>query len=367
MRIALVLLWMILMVACNTTTPTKPSDPSWAILPFKKVDSVNPILLSDTSSVFICPILQRPVAWEAKDVFNPAAVVKDGKIYLLYRAEDNIVRNPSTSRLGLAVSEDGLHFTRMNQPVFYPDNDSMKKFEWAGGCEDPRLAKLEDGLYLLTYTAYDGSTARLSIAVSNDLLHWQKKGLVLGDYQKGKYKNLWSKSGALLVSRKGDQLIAKKVNGKYWMYWGDTDIFLAFSADVIHWQPLEENHAIKKIFSPRKKYFDSRLVEPGPFALYTDTGIVLIYNSMNHDHLGDMSLEPGAYSAGQILLDMNDPSKVIDRMGHCFLKPEKDYEINGQVNRVCFAEGMVPFNNKWFLYYGTADSKIAVAVAPMKY
>jgi len=88
----------------------------------------------------------------------------------------------------------------------------------------------------------------------------------------------------------------------------------------------------------------------------------LIYNGMNLDEGGDTSLAKGAYCAGQALFDQNDPTMLIDRLERNFMKPEKAYEITGQINQVCFIEGMVPFKGKWFLYYGTADSRIAAAV-----
>ena len=147
------------------------------------------------------------------------------------------------------------------------------------------------------------------------------------------------------------------------MYWGDTDIFLASSDDLINWSPVENNEGkLVSVFGPRKGMFDSDLVEPGPAAMITDKGIVLIYNSRNIPATGDTTLAEGTYTVSQILLDKNDPSKVVDRMNTYFMKPEKDYEITGQVNHVCFAEGLVNYKNKWFLYYGTADSKIAVAI-----
>ena len=83
---------------------------------------------------------------------------------------------------------------------------------------------------------------------------------------------------------------------------------------------------------------------------------------MNLDSGGDPNIAPGAYCAGQALFDANDPSKLIDRLEKNFLAPDKPYEIEGQVNQVCFIEGLVPFNCRWFLYYGTADSRIAAAV-----
>jgi predicted GH43/DUF377 family glycosyl hydrolase len=338
-------------------TSAAPADTSWAMLPFSKVDSVNPILIAGNNT-FTCPVLKQKVAWEKKDVFNPAAIVRDNKVYLLYRAEDTIGKFAGTSRLGLAVSEDGLRFTKMKEPVFFPDNDSLNVYEWEGGVEDPRVVEKEDGTYVLTYTAYDGKLARLLIATSNDLVHWNKHGLIL----QGKYKNTWSKSGAIVARQSGSRIVAEKINGKYWMYFGDTDLFMATSEDLIHWQPVEENGRLLSVLKPRPGYFDSRLVESAGYALIQDQGILLIYNGMNLDNGGDPSIGKGAYCAGQALFDKNDPTKLLGRLEKNFMKPEKNYEITGQVNQVCFLEGMVPFQGKWFLYYGTADSKIAVAL-----
>ena len=333
------------------------SDTTWAILPFNKVDSVNPVLLPGEHR-FLCPVLGTSVKWEEKDVFNPAAVVKDGKVFLLYRAEDKIGKHAGTSRIGLAVSGDGLHFRKTDHPVLYPDNDSLKVYEWEGGVEDPRLVETPDGTFLMTYTAYDGKTARLLLATSSDLIHWTKHGTVLT----GKYKDAWSKSGAVIARRVGSRIIAEKIKGKYWMYFGDTDLFMATSEDLIHWKPLEENGRLKPVLRPRRNYFDSRLVESGPYALISGNGIVLIYNGMNAEEGGDPAYAKGAYCAGQALFDSEDPSRVINRLERPFMKPDRDYEINGQVKQVCFLEGMVSFNDQWLLYYGTADSKIAVAV-----
>jgi beta-1,2-mannosidase len=88
-----------------------------------------------------------------------------------------------------------------------------------------------------------------------------------------------------------------------------------------------------------------------------------VYNGMNLDEEGrDTTLAPGAYCGGQALFDRRQPDKLLSRLENNFIKPDKDYETSGQVNQVCFLEGMVPFRGKWFLYYGTADSRIAVAV-----
>src|SRR5260370_33719700 len=94
----------------------------WALIPFKKTDSINPILIPDPAIEFFCPVRKVNLRWEEKDVFNPAAVIRHDTVFLLYRAEDSIGKFASTSRIGLAWSTDGLHFKRNPTPVLYPDN-----------------------------------------------------------------------------------------------------------------------------------------------------------------------------------------------------------------------------------------------------
>lgn len=345
------------LLGCSTKTETQTAAPDWAMLPFTKVDSVNPILEKGMNE-FVCPIRQQIIRWDEKDVFNPAVVVRDGKVYMVFRAEDTVGKHAGTSRLGLAVSNDGLHFIKMQAPVFYPDNDSLKIYEWEGGVEDPRIVETEDSTYVMTYTAYDGNVARLLVATSRDLLTWTKHGLVLT----GAYKDTWSKSGAIVARQQGERMVAHKINGKYWMYFGDTDLFMASSDDLIHWQPVLDMDKLKPVLKPRPGYFDSRLVESGPYAMVTDKGILLLYNGMNLDEGGDATLPKGAYCSGQALFSLDDPTQLVDRLEQNFLMPDKPYEIEGQINQVCFIEGMVPFKGRWYLYYGTADSRIAVAV-----
>ena len=351
------LLTLVLFAAC-TPKKIQEDDTSWQLGPFEKNDSVNPVLEPQAHTTFYCPVRKDTIRWEEKDVFNPSAVVRNGKIYLLYRAEDVVGKHAGTSRLGLAVSEDGLSFTRMPEPVFFPNEDDMKKYEWEGGVEDPRLVEDENGRYILTYTAYDGNLARLCIATSDDLIHWTKHGLAF----KSK-PELWSKSGSIITTQKESRFVATKINNQYYMYWGDTHIFLATSTNLLDWEPVvDEQGELIKIFGPRENMFDSDLVEPGPHAMLKEDGILLIYNSRNKLSLGDKNLPDGNYAAGQVLLQADNPANVIKRSENYFLTPDKDYEITGQVNNVCFVEGLVYFKNRWFLYYGTADSKIAVAV-----
>jgi predicted GH43/DUF377 family glycosyl hydrolase len=374
MRSGIIILIILSFFSCKNSSQDKNENKpgNWALLSFVKSDEVNPILTPDSTTEFFCPVRKEKLKWEEKDVFNPAAIVRNDTVFLLYRAEDKIGRFAGTSRIGLAWSTDGLHFTRQPSPVLYPDNDSLQKYEWEGGCEDPRIVEDDKGTYYLTYTAYDGDKARLMIATSPDLYHWTKQGHVFITAYNKKYVNEWSKSGSIVCKYENARLagavgqgkaIAVKINGKYWMYWGDTNIFLASSDDLVHWIPVESNDGkLLSVFGPRKGKFDSDLVEPGPPAMLTGKGIVLMYNSRNVPSKGDTSLPEGTYAASEILLDKNDPSKVLQRMDTCFIKPDKSYEISGQVNHVCFLEGLVNYKDKWFLYYGTADSKIAVAV-----
>jgi len=354
------------------------SSASWAIIPFIKLDSVNPILTPGTGS-FIDPILKTKVFWDAKDVFNPAIVNRDGKIYMLYRAQDKTGKPDGTSRIGLAVSDDAVHFLRFPKPVLFPDNDAFKKLEWEGGCEDPRVVEDDKGTCYMMYTAYDGTTARLLVATSTDLFHWKKQGSVFAKAYNGKYAVEWSKSGSIVSKYIDGKIVATKINGKYWMYWGDSQIWCATSDDLINWTPLEladgetplvKLHAheaamakLKVILPTREGKFDSDLVESGPPAMLTDKGILLIYNSMNLGAMGDKSLAKGTYAASEVLFDKNDPTKIVHRLDNYIMKPEKPYEITGQVNQVCFLEGLTRFKGSWYIYYGTADSKIAVARA----
>ncbi|KYP12932.1 glycoside hydrolase family 130 protein [Flavihumibacter sp. CACIAM 22H1] len=366
-------LLLFVLAACGVQKK-EPGQEEWMLTGFLKSDSVNPCLSPGMDS-FPDPIRKQYVQWELKDVFNPAAVVKDGKVYLLYRAEDSIGKYNGTSRIGLAESEDGLHFTKKKEPVLFPAEDAFKALEWEGGCEDPRIVEDSSGRYILTYTAYDGQTARLMVASSTDLVNWTKHGSIFSKTAGGKYVQIWSKSGAIVTKPAGDKLVAVRINGKYWMYWGESNIYAATSDNLIDWEPVPEpdpskrsydtlrkHETFKVVFSPRQGKFDSYLVEPGPPAVLTDKGILFIYNSRNDPARGDTSLPGGTYAAGQILLRSDNPMEVIDRSASWFIRPDRPFEISGQVNHVIFAEGLVRFKDKWFLYYGTADSKIGVAV-----
>lgn len=335
--------------------------------PFTKPVQVNPVITPSPASHFRSPMNDSVVAWEAYATFNPAAVVKDGKVFLLYRAEDASGERQiggHTSRLGLAESSDGLHFTRRPAPVLYPDTDAQRQYEWPGGVEDPRIVMTDDGRYVLTYTQWNRDVPRLAVATSRDLLTWTKHGPAFARAAGGKYMRTESKSGAILSRVEGDRVIATRVNGKYWMYFGVPDLLIATSDNLTDWTPLEDAGRPVKVLSPRPGYFDSWLVEGGPPALLTTHGILVLYNAGNSGTLGDSTLPARVYTGGQALFDARNPIKLLARSRAPFIKPTEPYERTGQyVEGTTFIEGLVPFRGRWYLYYGTADSRVAVAVS----
>ncbi len=336
----------------------------------------NPVLLPRKESVFRCPI-KGEVRWEEKDVFNPAAVIKDGRVCLLYRAEDTVGKFAGTSRVGLAESADGFTFERRAAPVLYPDGSAIRESE--GGCEDPRVVESPDGGYIMTYTAFDGVLPQLFAASSSDLIHWTRHGYAFE--KSGFDKDFRCKSGAILCEMRNDRLIAAKQHNKYWMYWGEGVIYAATSDNLIDWEPVMNTpkHASRSIKSApshikwngdqrlyavldgRKGCFDSWLTEPGPPPVLTEQGIVILYNGASKNLL--CSPRGMRYSVGCALLSPDDCLTVKKRDTQPLLVPEEPYEIEGQISRVCFAEGLVYYDNQWILYYGTADSKIAAAVS----
>jgi predicted GH43/DUF377 family glycosyl hydrolase len=336
---------------------------NWMIGPFvRPVDS--PIIKPDAKAVFTDPITERTVHWEALHTFNPAAIVRQGKVYVLYRAEDDsgtMAIGMHTSRLGLAKSDDGIHFTTEPAPVFYPDVDSQQDKEWPGGVEDPRLVESEDGTYVLAYTQWNRRTTDIGIATSTDLIHWVKHGPALvGD----KYQHFNYKSASIVTHLANGRLIAAKLHGKYWMYWGEIQVRLATSPDLIHWTPVEDSAGKPVVLLRRRpRHFDSAFPEVGPPSLVTGQGILLIYNGKNAAVDGAPGIAANAYSDGQALFSIDDPGKLLARTDKPFFKPEEPWEQSGQYAAgTTFAEGLVVFHDQWFLYYGCADSLVGVAV-----
>jgi len=332
--------------------------PEWLIMHSKKARFVLAISLLAASLAFAAqtadlpfgawtratnePILSpQGTGWESAGTFNPAVIFAFGKFIMLYRAQDAA----GTSRLGYAESEDGIHFTRRAEPGLSPETG----YEKDGGVEDPRLQIFGDTWYL-TYTGYNKKDAQLCLATSRDLIHWERKGVILPAY-KGNWNVGWTKSGAI---------VPEKIDGKYWMYWlgssaDKTDqMGLSYSADLIHWTEATATPVLPR----RPGKFDSRVVEPGPPPILTPSGIVLIYNGAD-DKL--------VYRTGVAVFDPHEPRKLLSRSDQPIFAPEKEWEKAGQVPNVVFVEGLVHKDNRYSFYYGAADKYIGVVIAPAEF
>jgi beta-1,2-mannosidase len=279
--------------------------------------------------------------WESANLYNPAAVVVDDAIVLLYRAhgEDRV------SRIGLARSTDGIHFEREPEPVFGPE----QPYE-SHGCEDPRVTRVAD-TYYLTYTGYDGETAQLCLATSTDLHHWIRHGPLFPDFNT--WANLpygptkpWSKAGVIYP---------EPIDGLYHLYFGEGEIFVATSPDLIHWTPCDN---AAPIYSPTPGRWDGTLVEIGAPPVATANGLlVFLMNGATA-----VSMTEVDYRCGQFALALSDPTVVIAAMTEPWLAPQSFEDTHGMVSNVTFVEGLVEFRGRWFAYYGQSDTTLAVAI-----
>lgn len=276
--------------------------------------------------------------WESTNVYNPAAIVVDDRIALLYRAHaDDIV-----SSLGLAWSDDGYTFETEPDPVMVPEDDYERY-----GCEDPRVVRI-DGTYWCTYTGWDRHTARLCIAESTDLRTWTKHGpIVPGVNTFAGVRETpgpdWSKGGVILP---------EPVDGRYLMWFGEGNIHLATSTDLLHWDVVAE-----PVLRPEPGTFMGDLVETGPQPVVTRTGhVLLMHNSAIVRAVDDVT-----YACGQVLIDPRRPERVVAKATEPWLSPSSEEERHGLVDDVTFVEGLVFHHGTWFAYYGQSDTTIGVA------
>ncbi len=304
--------------------------------------TMRPVVSIRAERVSSRPLLTPGEGFTKFGLFNPAAIQMGEKTVLLFRAQDE----HHTSRIGYAESEDGLHFKVNAKAALSPE----APYEKNGGVEDPRVVEI-NGIYYLTYTAYDLHSAQLCLATSSDLLHWERKGVIMPAY-KGTWNTQWTKSGAILP---------QKMNDKWWMYYlgtrRDADgisrdyMGLASSDDLLHWK----DATAKPVLERRPGAFDSRVMEPGPAPWLTEAGILLLYNGAD---------EKLIYSPGWVLFDRNDPGRVIARADQPFVAPTLPWEKVGNVPNVIFLEGAVrqpAISRDTFEltgYYGAADKYI---------
>ncbi len=265
--------------------------------------------------------------YERECTYNPSAVVHKNKVYLIYRAEGRY--GNYISKLCLAVSKDGFYFEKYkDNPIMAPTRPEEKR-----GIEDPRITKIKN-TYYMTYTAYEKQLApekhkfSLSLATSKDLKYWKKHGKIFKQMKAG-------------------LIFPEKVNNEYIMLVGEGIIRTARSKDLKKWK------LDKKIFlKPRKGFFDERLVEVGPPFLILKDRIIMIYNSSDRYK---------RYAPFYLILDKEDPTKILYRSKTPLMLPKEQFELYGKVNDVIFAQGLVKFKNKYLLYYGGGDKCIGVA------
>ncbi len=296
----------------------------------------------------ISPILE--IDWESAATFNSAAIYEGGKVHLLYRAQGT----DGKSVLGYASSKDGVNIDeRLDEPIYAPRESFEKKAHpdknptGNSGCEDPRITKINDRLYM-TYTAYDGQDPP-RVALTS---------ISLGDFLS---KN-WNWDKPKLISPPGvddkDACLIKNVKGGG---------YLAFHrlGDVIWLDHLRDLDFPEKKFlsggiiaQARKDKWDNVKVGIGAPPIETEYGWLLIYHAVS---------EPGfTYKVGAMMLDYNDPKNIIARTDEPLFEPKEQYELKGRVDNVVFPCGAVVINETVFMYYGGADEVLGVATMPLK-
>jgi predicted GH43/DUF377 family glycosyl hydrolase len=267
--------------------------------------------------------------WEKGAVFNCGATIYQDQVILLYRAIGNYETYVST--FGLATSSDGYNFQTFSEPAMTPDADFEKY-----GIEDPRITFLEEKYYV-TYTAVRTPIPKgdvdyhIGIASTTDFKTFERHGTVINEYR--------NKDGVLFP---------EKINNKYVMIHRapEPHMWIAYSDNLKDWT----DH--KKLFSPIDNTWQDLKVGAGAPPFKTDKGWLEFYHGVDKDF---------TYSLGVMLLDINDPSKIIACPEDPILIPETDYEKVGDVPNVTFTCGVVEKYGKYLVYYGGADKCIGVA------
>ncbi|MFA5961827.1 MAG: hypothetical protein WC848_04055 [Parcubacteria group bacterium] len=288
------------------------------------------------------PILEpiKKHAWENKAVFNPAAIRENGMTHILYRATSA----DDTSSIGYASSVDGLHIDkRLPKPIYAPKEAFEKKMQGGNsGCEDPRVTKIGDKIYMC-YTAVDAkSPPRVALT-----------SISLADFVAQKWN--WSKSKLISPPGYDDKdvcILPEKVRGKYVIFHRiqpSIDINFFDDLDFTDGKILEQN----PILLPRKGMWDDKKIGINTVPLKTKKGWLLLYHGVSEEN--------SVYRIGAALLDLHEPEKVLARSKFPILEPEMDYEKEGVVPNVVFPCGMVAIGARLFVYYGGADKVVGVA------
>ena len=218
---------------------------------------------------------------------------------------------------------------------------------------------------MLTYTQYDGKTARVAVATSRDLVHWFKHGPAFSDCR---YLNNWSKSGSIVSTLRNGKLVAAKINSKYWMYWGDGPVRLAYSENLTDWTVVEDSEGNPLIMlDKRRGKFDSDIAEAGPAAILTGDGILVstMAGTAKMFVRATPKLDQAHIPQGRHCFQPRIQPGLLDgkRLETPYFKPETEFEKSGQYKQgTVFTEGLAYFRDEWFLYYGCADSSVGVAI-----
>lgn len=304
----------------------------------------------------------RGYSWESRCVYTPAVITNNGLFHMFYRGQDwrnrllgwgywNI--SFGVSSIGHATSADGIHFTRFTNQVIPPTEGGYDN----RGCEDPRIARI-NGRFYITYNGFSSSSpqTKICLASSADLVTWVKHGEMSGT--------------GLFNDKKHGAILSTRVNGLYWMYYGDSDLWAATNrndppvAAGTPWSGWGTANSGSPVMSRRGGYFDSDAIRPGPPPFVNNGDIALIYNGLSQD--AALAANPrfkGPYinEAGWAVFSNSNPARLKERSSSSFLKVNKFFEQIGNVYNSVFASGFVDFQTNFYLYYGAADWCIAGA------
>jgi len=309
---------------------------SYLAIPKLKKYRKNPILTPVASE-----------AWQAQAVFNSAALFANGQFHLLYRA----MSPDNTSTIGYANSNNGFDFCQASRdPIYVPrmEYETKKRPNDFSGCEDPRVTLLEDK-YHMFYTAYDGLTppkvVMTSIATENFARQrwlWSPPILISDP-------NFDNKNACLFPEKiSGQYVILHRVSGKEIAI--DFLDNLNFGDDLL----LEKEGA----FSPRDNSWDSAKIGIAGPPMLTTKGWLLIYHGVSQNDKN--------YRLGYMILDKNDPFRILYRTPFPILEPETKFETDGIVNNVVFSCGSVIKDSTLYVYYGGADKVMCVATGDLE-
>lgn len=311
--------------------------------------------------------------FENEGVLNPAAIKEGAFVHLFYRA----VQLGNHSSIGYCLLNGPLTVeNRYDKPILSPEYDYESH-----GMEDPRLVKIE-GVYYLTYTGFDGTNALGCLATSTDLMHFEKKGVLvpqisyeefhrLSDinpsidskyFRFNQHDGIIEKDGIkILVWDKNVIFFPRKIKGKfYFMHRIRPEIQIVVAVEKLEdltkefWHNYFINFNDYVVLSPKYDH-EISYIGGGCPPIETEFGWLMIYHGVKD------SLKGYVYSACAALLDLKNPQIEIARLPYPLFKPEFIWELKGEVNNVCFPTGAVVFDDKLYIYYGAADERIATA------